>query len=755
MTSITSTGLGSGLDIKTLVSSLVSAEQTPATKRLDTQEAKLTTQISSYGNIKSAMSTFQSSLTALTNLNTFQKLTATSSDIATVTATASSNADPASYNLEVKQLAKSQTLATSALPFATSTVGTGTLTIKFGTTTYDPLTDIYTGFTQGGNQGALTLTIDPSNNTLAGISSAINKANAGVTAAVITDNTGSRLVLNSTQTGANNSMEISVADTDGINTDTSGLSALAFNADATNMTQHQTAQDAKLAINGLDILSSSNTVNTAIKGLALNLQQAQPGKIVTVGISQNNDDITTAVNAFVKGYNDLITIVNPLTTYDATAQKGGLLQGDATLGGAMARLRSSLGNIVGGLNGAARSLADIGITTQKDGTLALDSTRLSSQLASNRSGVTSVFAVLGRPSNGNVSFSSSTTDTKAGQYAIDITQEATQSVLNGAVLASLTVGVGNDTFAIKVDGAQSGTISLTQKTYANYAELATEIQSRINGDTALTAKGVSVDVTYDTSNNLVLMSRTSSQVEITDNTTTIFPTVGVGNDTFAIKVDGAQSGTISLTQKTYANYAELATEIQSRINGDSALKAKGVSVGVTYDTSNKRMVLMSKSYGASSQVEITANTTQGLSVDADSTTTTGQDVAGTIGGLAATGKGQVLTSTAGNPLGLKLLISDNTIGAKGTVDFSRGLMEGLNTVMTGLLSKTGTLTNRTDGLQKGLTDIATARTKLANKMSAYQIQLYDRFNRMDALVGQMQSTASFLTQQFYSTKSTN
>ena len=755
MTSITSTGLGSGLDIKTLVSSLVSAEQTPATKRLDTQEAKLTTQISSYGNIKSAMSTFQSSLTALTNLNTFQKLTATSSDIATVTATASSNADPASYNLEVKQLAKSQTLATSALPFATSTVGTGTLTIKFGTTTYDPLTDIYTGFTQGGNQGALTLTIDPSNNTLAGISSAINKANAGVTAAVITDNTGSRLVLNSTQTGANNSMEISVADTDGINTDTSGLSALAFNADATNMTQHQTAQDAKLAINGLDILSSSNTVNTAIKGLALNLQQAQPGKIVTVGISQNNDDITTAVNAFVKGYNDLITIVNPLTTYDATAQKGGLLQGDATLGGAMARLRSSLGNIVGGLNGAARSLADIGITTQKDGTLALDSTRLSSQLASNRSGVTSVFAVLGRPSNGNVSFSSSTTDTKAGQYAIDITQEATQSVLNGAVLASLTVGVGNDTFAIKVDGAQSGTISLTQKTYANYAELATEIQSRINGDTALTAKGVSVDVTYDTSNNLVLMSRTSSQVEITDNTTTIFPTVGVGNDTFAIKVDGAQSGTISLTQKTYANYAELATEIQSRINGDSALKAKGVSVGVTYDTSNKRMVLMSKSYGASSQVEITANTTQGLSVDADSTTTTGQDVAGTIGGLAATGKGQVLTSTAGNPLGLKLLISDNTIGIKGTVDFSRGLMEGLNTVMTGLLSKTGTLTNRTDGLQKGLTDIATARTKLANKMSAYQIQLYDRFNRMDALVGQMQSTASFLTQQFYSTKSTN
>ncbi|TAN70614.1 MAG: flagellar hook protein [Methylobacter sp.] len=674
MAGITSTGLGSGLDIKSLVSSLVTAEQTPATKRLDTQEAKLTAQISAYGNLKSAMSTFQGSLSGLKSLSAFQKLTAVSSDTSIITASTFSNADPATYNLEVKQLAKSQTLSTSPVSSATAALGTGTLTIKFGTTSYVPdattglPTNVPNGFTQDGNKAALTLNIDPSNNTLAGLSEAINKAKAGVTASVVTDNSGSRLVLNSTESGASNSMEISVTDTgDNNNTDASGLSAMAFNATAHNMGQHQTAQDAKLAINGLDITSSSNTVNTALKGLSLNLQQAQPGKIVTVGVSQNNDDITKAVEGFVKSFNELVTTVSPLTSYDKTTQKGGVLQSDATLRSAMAQLRSELGSMGNGLTGSIKSLSDIGVNTQKDGTLTLNSAKLTSQLSSNRSGVTAVFAVLGRPSNSNVSFTSSTSATQAGQYAINITQIATQGVLKGAAPTSLTVGAGNDTFAIKVDGIQSDTIALTQK--------------------------------------------------------------------------------------TYANYADLATEMQSRINGDSAIKASGVSIGVTYD--GTRMVFTSKSYGAASQVEINANTTNtlGLSV---ATGTTGQDVAGTIGGLAATGKGRELTSTSGDAQGLKLIIGDDVIGAKGTVDFSRGLIEKLDRVMSNVLNKTtGSFTNRTNDLQTGLAKITKDRTTLAKRMDSLQTSLLARFNKMDSLVGQMQATSSYLAKQFSSTTSTN
>lgn len=666
MTSITSTGLGSGLDIKSLVAGLVSAEQTPATLKMDAKEALLTTQISSYGSLKSAMATFQSSLSGLKNLSTFQKLTATSSDTATVTASAFSNADVGSYNLEVKQLAKGQTLATSALPSATSAVGTGTLTIKFGTSTFD-INGKPTGFAQDGNKGTLTLAVDSTNNTLAGLSEAINQAKAGVTASVITDTSGSRLVLNSTDTGANGSMEISVADDDLDNTDASGLSALAFNTLASNMTQHQTAQDAKLGINGLEILSSSNTVGTAIKGLSLNLQQAQPGKIVTVGVSQNSDDIAKAINTFVTGYNDLIKIVNPLTKYNATTQKAGLLQSDSMLRSAMTQLRSELGNMISGLSGSATSLADIGIRTQSDNTLVLDSAKLNSQLTSNRSGVTGVFAVLGRPSNTNVVFAANTAATQAGQYAINITQAATQGVLNGAAPSSLLVGAGNDTFAVNVDGVQSGTIALTQK--------------------------------------------------------------------------------------TYASYAELATEMQSRINGDSTIKASGVSVGVSYDGS--KMVFTSKSYGAASQLEIIANTTTtlGLSLGAG---TAGQDVGGTIGGQLATGKGQELTATAGDPSGLKLIISDNSTGTKGTVDFSRGLIERLDKVMSGVLDKAGSLDTRTSGLQKGLDIITKDRAKLATRMTALETRLYKQFNAMDALLGKMQSTGSYLQQLYNPTaKTTN
>jgi flagellar hook-associated protein 2 len=546
-------------------------------------------------------------------------------------------------------------------------VGTGTLTIKFGTTTYDSSNNP-TAFTQNGNKASLTLTVDSSNNTLAGLTLAINQANAGVTAAIVTDNSGSRLVLKSTATGANSSMEISVTnDADLSNTDNLGLSKLAYSSAAANMTRPQAAQDAKLAINGLDILSSSNTVDTAIKGLKLNLLQAQPGKIINLGISQNSADIATAVAGFVKGYNDLITIVDPLTSYNAGTKTAGLLQGESSLRSAMAQIRSELGNMVKGLNGSARSLADLGISTQKDDTLALDSAKLNSQLASNPSGVAAVFAVLGRPSDSNVVVTSSTTNTQAGRYVVNIAQAATQGALNGASPSSLTVGSGNDTFSVKVDGIQSGTIALTQK--------------------------------------------------------------------------------------TYSSYAELAAEIQSSINGDGAIKASGVSVGVAYDAGNNRMVFTSQSYGASSQVEITANTTLlGLTVGAG---VAGLDVAGSIDGQTATGKGQELTSTTGDSTGLKLLISGGTVGYNGTVDFSRGIIEHLDKVMTGLLGKTGTLTSRTDGLTKGLADITKQRSKLADHLSALQTSLSAKFNAMDILLGKLQSTSSFINQQYFSTSKTN
>ena len=333
----------------------------------------------------------------------------------------------------------------------------------------------------------------------------------------------------------------------------------------------------------------------------------------------------------------------------------------------MWKLRSTLGGMVGNQTSSVQSLADIGITTQADGTLALNSSKLSSQLTSNRLGVAGLFANLGTSTDTNVSFLSSNSNTKAGKYAINITQSATQGVLNGAAPTSLTVSAGSDTFAINVDGIQSGTISLSQK--------------------------------------------------------------------------------------TYASYDDLATEIQSSINGDNALKASGVTVGVAYD--GTKLVFTSKSYGSTSQIAITANTTTSLGLNVGSGIA-GKNVSGTINGQAATGNGQTLTSTAGDSQGLSALINDNVIGDKGTVSFTNGIMGQLDNIMSGILnSTTGSFTIRTNSLQKGLTDIATQRTDLATRMTKYENDLLTRFNAMDTLVGKMKDTSNYLTQQFSSTSSNN
>lgn len=671
MAGITSTGLGSGLNISNLVSQLVQAERTPIAARLDRQEAEIQSKISSFGNFKSALSAFRDSLSALKNLSSFQKISGTSSDSGIVSVSAESNADLGNYKIEVKQLAQSHALATGYFASADAVVGTGTLTLKFGTTDYTPPADgvpgSYNGFTQNPDRGTLTLQIDSSNNTLSGIRDAINNAKAGVTAVIVNDGGGARLVLNSSETGAENSLQISVADDDGNSTDTSGLSVLSFDAAAVNLQQTQAALDAKIAINGLELVNASNSIKDALKGVTFDLQSAQPGKIVNVSISQNNDEIKKLIEGFVKSFNELAKTYQALTGYDAARKTGGILQGDPTVRGGMAQLRSELARFIQGLEGSTKTLVDIGIRTQRDGTLSLDGTKLSEALNADRNSVAALFAPIGRPTDAGIVYSGHTVDTRPGTYAVHITQSATQGLLNGGAVNSLVVDADNDTFKIKVDGV------------------------------------LSADIT--------------------------------------------------LTQATYGSHAALAAEIQSRINGDSALKAKGVSVGVSYDDVNNRFVIQSKSYGSESQVEITqvdnnSEATLGLKLGSSlADGTGGKDVAGSIGGLEATGKGQELTAVVGDAQGLKLLITDAKTGDRGTVGFSRGLIERLDSVLSGLLDGKGAIKARTDGLEKSLEKIQESRELLEIRMSDLEKRLLDRFNRMDALLGQFQAISSYLAQQ--------
>ncbi|MFA5531097.1 MAG: flagellar filament capping protein FliD, partial [Thiohalomonadaceae bacterium] len=224
------------------------------------------------------------------------------------------------------------------------------------------------------------------------------------------------------------------------------------------------------------------------------------------------------------------------------------------------------------------------------------------------------------------------------------------------------------------------------------------------------------------------------------------------NDTFTIKVDGVTSGILSLGQRAYADGEELAAELQSRINGDSALQEAGVSVGVAFE--NGRFVFTSDRIGAGSSVEIlsvedaTASAGIGLTVKAEARID-GEDVAGTIGGVAALGNGIYLTGK-GDADGLKIAIEGAATGNRGTVVFSRGVADKLNSLFDKLLDGESFLNQRTESLNDSIEDIGDQREALERRLESVQQRYMAQFTAMDALIAQLNSTGSFLTQRLAS-----
>ncbi len=661
MASITSAGIGSGLDVNGLVQQLVAAERAPVENRLNRREALYQAELSAYGTVKSVLSSFQTTMANLASVAEFNKLKTTSSDTTILEASASSSAATGTYSVEISTLAKAQTLASDAFADTTTEIGTGTLTFQFGT--YDSGT-----FTANADKAVQTVDIGATDGSLSGIRDAVNNADIGVTASIINDGSGYRLVFNSEDSGADNSLKITVSDsTDSSDTDDAGLSQLAYDPTATagtgkNLTETVTAQDASFSVNGIDITQSTNTVTGVIEGVTLNLKDVTSGSPVTVKVAQDTGAITKSVESFVSSYNGLKTTLKGLSSYNAETGQGAILQGDSIIRSISSQISTILTSAVSGLSGSYRSLADIGITTQSDGTLALNSSKLQDAISDDSSIIGKLFAAAGTPDDALVDFVSATDDTQVGEYAVNITQLATRGSYTGA--------------------ADSG-----------------------------------------------------------------FPlTINADNNTFVIKVDGTQSATIALTQQSYTTGAELAAEIQSQINGDSNLQDIGASVTVTYDTDH--FEITSDAYGSDSSVEIvsvdtTTAATIGLSAGAG---TDGVDVAGTIGGVAATGTGQTLEG-AGDAAGLKITITGGTTGDRGNIVFSRGIADQLNTVLEGYVGSDSLLDARTDGLNNRIDDINEQRERLDRRIAAIEARYIQQFTALDTLLGQLQSTSNYLAQQ--------
>jgi len=651
------------LDINSIVSQLMTVERQPIAK-LDRKEAGYQAKLSAYGSVKGAVSSFQTAVQGLNNASKFQAVKATPSDTTIFSASASSIAVAGTYSLEVTSLAQAQKLAAVGQSSSTAAIGTGastTVTFDFGTVsggTFDSGTGKYTGaaFASSGS-GTKTVTIDSTNNSLQGIRDAINAAGIGVTATIINDGGASpyRLALSSDSNGASNSMKISVSGDATVGT------LLAHDPAGTqNLSETITAQNAVFKVNGVSVSKTSNTVSDVVQGVTLTLSKVTTSP-VTLSVARDTGAISSSISGFVKAYNDLASTLKNVSAYDASSKQGAILQGDSTVRSLQSQLRGMLSTAVVGTSGALTTLSDVGVSFQKDGTLALNQTKLDSAIANNFSDIAGLFAATGKATDSLVGYASATSNTKAGNYAVDITQVAAR-------------------------GSVTGDLNLIDPTY----------------------------------------------------------TIGAST-TVSVALDGI-SASVALTAGDYTP-AQLATMIQSAINGTSAFSSAGSSVAATI--SGGFMNIVSNKYGLTSNVSLSsgAGTAVSTFMGTVTTGTAGADVAGTIGGIAATGSGQTLSAAGGDALGLNINISGGAIGARGTVNYSQGYAYLLDKWATSNLASDGVLTGRVDGIGRTIIDIGKQRDAMNARLVNIEKRYRAQFTSLDMMLSSMNLTSSYLTQQ--------
>ncbi len=407
MATISSPGIGSGLDVSGIVANLMAAERQPLTA-INVKVASDQAKLSGFGILKSALSQFQSALRGLADGAKFQGLSATLADSAVASVSASSSATPGSYALEVSSLAKAQKLIAAGQANASATIGSGaatTLSFDFGSIampvggSFSTATGQYTGasFTSNGADSK-SVVIDASNHSLLGIRDAINKANIGVSATLVNDGSATpyRLVLTNTSTGVSNSMKISVLGD-------ASISALLSQDPASNtgqaLSETASAQNANFKIDGIAVTKTSNIITDAIQGITLNLSKTNVGTPSSITVARDTAAVTKEVNSFVTAYNSIHKTLADASAFNTTTRKGAVLYGDSSVAMIQNQLRRVLSTPVAGEASAFTLLSQVGVSFQSGGALAVDNTKLQTAISNNFSDMAGLFAAVGKASD--------------------------------------------------------------------------------------------------------------------------------------------------------------------------------------------------------------------------------------------------------------------------------------------------------------------------------------------------------------------
>jgi len=845
---------GTNLDVGGIVSKLMAVEQKPLVA-LNAKEASFQSKISAFGQVKSALSTFQTSLKGLSNDSKFQGNNATSSDPASFTVTAKSSASVGHHSIDVTNLAEGEHLATTGIPSNSSPIGKGTLTFDLGkvsgnefipnigkhktttlnnasvttreiagkpgttislaeTTTLTPNADSsgtipagtltingkevdeinlldedsplhramnlaeafdkayvesggesgtftasqgkiiiksdaggkhvsfgvggkatdpvsaaktmsnlssQTGLsaTQLGTQassnsmvtvpsttglsigdpvsgvgfpegttvagiidtthfltstagkegrgitlnttsvsGSKTIAIDDSNNSLEGIRDAINEAKIGITASVVNDGSQApyRLLLSSDSVGATSNIRIAVGGGDPALTKLMSQDPVGTQ----NLTEIVGAKDASLTIDGIPVSKPGNVINDAIQGVTITLLKPT-NATASIDVARDIATVKTSVEEFVKSYNELKKIITDLTAYNPATKKGAALQGDSAMRSLEMQIDGILSTPLSTPVGSLTTLSQIGVSRQTNGSLAIDSTKFNTALTTEFDEVAGLFAAIGKTTDGQVNFKTTNASTVPGNYDVSVNNLATQ-------------------------GSSVG-------------------QKNLN----LSATTIEKDTSIKT------------------------------------MIDGV-SASVALTPGVYSA-TQLATMVQSAINGTGAFSSAGKSVSALVDDEGALRVA-SNNYGSTSSVSLESGAGTSVSEFMGSATVTpGSNVGGMIDGVPAEGVGQLLTSATGKSSGLQVQVTGGPLGERGSVNYTQGYAHKLNDYVNLALGNNGVLTGRMNGLSTSVRGIEKERDSINSRLVSVEERYRRQYTKLDATLGKMNETSTYLSQQ--------
>lgn len=759
----------SSYDIGNMAEVLAEAVVAGPRSILENNQEKVSTELDALKYLKTNLEAFSTYLTDLSSPDTFSQKNVTSSNENVVSVSVTSEAALASYQIESKQLAQAHTLvANQSYSSPSDTISTGTLAIQVGGQSH-------------------SITVDASNNTLEGLQKVINSGDYGVTASIINNGGSYQMMFSSKETGAAGQVSIS------------GLADF----DTAGFTTTAEAQDAVMVLNGLTVTSSTNTFDSVIEGVSFQLNSASPGVMSSVAINQNSAGVEETITSFVDVYNQLDTILDELGSYDTDElteeelasdeyQYYGDLAGSTLLRSVKYQIRESMSGAMEMLSGSAfQSLADIGISFDRDGQLELDSTKLSEAISNNMQAVSSLFSEGGTSSDPLINVTSSSDSTQTGNYDLNITQLAERAtVTGGAATFSTDQRVAGDrlldsTAALTIDAAASfdleiggvvQTIDLSSVagTYTDKDAVASAIQAVI--DTKFTAGEASI--AYDS---------TQSRFEITAasgaGTANLSAVTGMSNQgftattyageslidlsaadaTFNVLIDDATASAVTIQAGRYT-LDELSQTMATNINNNADVKAAGGEVSVTNDGS--AITVTSSRFGAFSTVELTgfANfASAGFTADL---TDVGQNVDGTIttasgtlnlGAYADSEDGRTIKISdyaviGGNEAevrGLEFEVLGGLTGARGTITYEQGFASKLEDTINNLFdSDYGLIGQRIGSLNDKLDDYSEKSDKIDARyerlLTKYQLQ----FSALQTILSNAEQTRDYLTATF-------